>query len=512
METKKESPKKRLAKNTILLYARTIITMLLGLYTSRVVLQVLGVDDFGTYNVVGGFVAMFTMISGSLTFSTQRFLNFELGKKDGKPRDVFSAAMNIHVILILVLLIVSETVGLWFINEHMNFADDRMKAVNIVFQLSVFTFALNIWSIPYSATIIAHERMDIFAYTSIFEAAAKLILIYMLKFLDVDRLIGWAVALVLVAIILRIFYSIFCSYNYQECHYKHVKDKALYKQMLSFAGWNFFATIADTLNGQGVNVISNMFFGVRVNAARGVTNQVENATRTFVNNFTTALNPQIIKAYASNDREYLNSLIIYGSKIAFFLLLIVAVPLYVEIDKILKLWLVNPPENTANFIRIDLFYLLLLSLMNAPITAMFATGKLRKSQAVTGCLLWMNFIITYIAFYLGFPAYSAYVIMSLSTFIILIYRVYILKELINFKVKRYFAGVLLPSLIVFVLSLSLPLSITYLFREETLTRLILNVIVSFIWCTILILFIGLRKDERKKLYDVVHAMISKIHR
>lgn len=280
--------------------------------------------------------------------------------------------------------------------------------------------------------------------------------------------------------------------------------------MLSFAGWNFFATIADTLNGQGVNVISNMFFGVRVNAARGVTNQVENATRTFVNNFTTALNPQIIKAYASNDRNYLNSLIIYGSKIAFFLLLIVAVPLYVELDEILKLWLVNPPENTATFIRIDIFYLLLLSLMNAPITAMFATGKLRKSQAVTGCLLWMNFIITYIAFYWGFPAYSAYVIITLSTLIILIYRVYILKELLNFKVKSYFVGVLIPSLIVFGLSLSLPLSITYFYRDETLTRLILNVIISFIWCIFLILFIGLRKDERRKVYDLIHAMISKI--
>lgn len=503
-----DSKKKRLAKNTILLYCRTIITMILGLYTSRVVLQVLGVDDFGTYNVVGGFVAMFTMISGALTFSTQRFLTFELGKKEGDVRTIFSAAINIHLLLILLFFIVSETIGLWFINTHLQFPADRMNSVNLVFQFSVITFSLNLWSIPYSATIIAHERMDIFAYVTIFEALAKLICIYIVSYLSFDRLVAWGAGLLSIAIIIRIFYTIFCSRCYDECHYKRVKDKKVYSQMLSFAGWNFLGTIADTFNDQGVNMLSNMFFGVQVNAARGVTTQVSSATRSFVNNFTTALNPQIVKSYARKDYHYLNTLIFYGSKISFFLLLLIVVPLFIEIDEVLKLWLVTPPLNTSTFIRISLFYLLTLSLMNAPITAMFATGNLKKSQMMSAVMLFANFIVTYVLFKLGLPAYVSYISMAITSFIILIFRVLILKDLITFDYKQYFSNVIGRSVLVLCLAFVIPYGIT-LYLQTSIVRLLLVIVISLFTNSTIIFYIGLNRMERQRVLQVVKSKLTK---
>lgn len=310
---------KRLVKNTMFLYFRTLLVMGVGLYTSRLVLQVLGVEDFGVYNVVGGFVSMFSLLSGSLTAASQRFLAFELGKDKSDIQKVFSSTVTIHFSLAIVLFLLLELIGLWFLNYKINIPSDRLNAANWVFHCSVLTFCINIISVPYNAAIVAYERMSAFAYASIFEAISKLAMVFVLFKIQYDSLILYALLAMLISLAMRFIYSIYCHINFKDCRYKFFIDKDLLKSLLNFSGWNFIGSSAGVLNNQGINVLTNLFFGVTLNAARGVAAQVDNAVNTFVSNFMMALNPQIIKAFSSKNYDYLNKMIISGTKAAFFL-------------------------------------------------------------------------------------------------------------------------------------------------------------------------------------------------
>ena len=314
---------KRIAKNTLLLYFRMLFLMVISLFTSRITLQTLGVDNFGIYNVVGGIVAMFSIMSGSLSNAISRYITFELGKGDKKIlKKVFSTAVNVQIIMAVIIAVLIEIGGVWFLNYKMNIPAGRMVAANWVLQFSIISFAVNLISIPYNAAIIAHEKMSAFAYISIYEAVMKLVVVYLIVISPFDKLIVYSFLILLISLSLRLIYGIYCKRKFEECSYMFILDKPLLKKMSGFAGWNFLGAGSFLLMTQGVNMLLNMFFGVALNAARGIATQVENVVNQFTINFGTAINPQITKSYAKGDYDYMHKLVFAGSKYSFFLVVV----------------------------------------------------------------------------------------------------------------------------------------------------------------------------------------------
>lgn len=492
------SNNKRIAQNTLLLYFRTLFTMLISLYTSRVVLNTLGVTDYGIYNVVGGVVAMFSVISSSLSSAVSRFITYEIGRGDfEKLKRIFSTSVNIQIGISLVIIALAETFGLWFLNTKMNIPDGRIGAANWVLQCSLLSFIINLVSVPYNACIIAHERMTAFAYISILEAVLKLVVVYMLLISTYDKLATYAVLLVAVALIVRLAYSFYCRRHFEESHYRFVYDKSLIKEMTGFAGWSFFGNGAYMLNVQGVDMLINIFFGVTLNAARGVASQVQNAVMQFVNNFTVAINPQITKSYAAGDMRYVCKLVCRGARFSYFLLFIFVVPLFCEADYVLKLWLKIVPEYAVMFLRLSLFGTLMTLLGNSMLTAIMATGNIKKYQlyiTIVGCLV---FPLTWLAFELGFPPETTYVIYIFIYFILNFVRLYMAKGLMNFPIKFYLSDVILRVVVVSLFSFILPLLVIYNYKESFM-RLCFTCIISLFSTLFTISVFGLECSERKK--------------
>ena len=347
------SNNKRIAKNTLLLYIRTLLIMLVTLYTSRVVLNTLGVTDYGVYNVVGGVVAMFGFINSSMASATQRFITFALGKGDkDNLQKVFSTALQIHVLIAALIVVLGETVGLWFMYTQMQIPADRMDAAFWVLQCSIVSAVVMIISVPYNADIIAHERMSAFAYISIIEAVLRLAIVYLLLAFSYDKLILYAFLTLAVQLLIRFCYSSYCNKHFPESKYRHVWDKFLFKEMTGFAGWGMFSSLSGILSGQGLNMLLNVFFGPVVNAARAVAVQVQNAILQFIGNFQMAINPQITKTYANGEMEDMHKLMFRSAKFTFYLLFVVSLPVLFETNFILTVWLKTVPENTVIFLRI----------------------------------------------------------------------------------------------------------------------------------------------------------------
>ncbi|WP_244437321.1 oligosaccharide flippase family protein [Bacteroides reticulotermitis] len=365
--------------------------MTVSVFTSRVILDVLGVEDFGIYNIVGGFVAMFSLLSGTLTAASQRFMSYELGRAKSDISKVFSTSLSIHLMLAALIFILLESAGVWFLNYKMNIAPDRLVAANWVFQCSILTFCVNLISIPYNASIIAYEKMTIFAYISVFEAVAKLGIVYLLLLFNFDKLILYAFLTLLVAIVLRCVYGFYCKYKFRECRFYFIKDKELYREMLGFSGWNFIGSSANVLNSHGINILINIFFGVALNAARGIAEQINTTLNSFVLNFMMALNPQITKNFASGDYDNMNVLIIKGAKYSFFLFWLLSLPILLETDIVLKIWLVQVPEYTSILVRYALIYTMCQILSQTLYAAMLATGKIKEYQIIVGTLSLMAF-------------------------------------------------------------------------------------------------------------------------
>lgn len=501
---------KRIAKNTLVLYVRTLFTMLVSLYTSRVILNTLGVSDFGICNVVGGVVGMFSVISSSLSSSISRFITFELGHGDiNKLKRIFSTSVNIQIGIALIIVTLAECVGVWFVNHKLNIPADRLVAANWVFQCSLLSFAIGLISVPYNACIIAHERMSVFAYMSILETILKLVIVYMLFISPYDKLISYAVLFVAISLIMRLIYGWYCNKHFVESHYEFIYDRSLIKEMTGFAGWSFFGNTAYMLNTQGVDMLINIFFGVTLNAAKGVASQVQNAVMQFVGNFTVAINPQITKSYASGDREYMNKLVCRGARFSYFLLLIFAVPIVCETDYILHLWLKTVPEYAPVFLRLMLFGTLMTLLGGTMLTAIPATGNIKRYQlwiTITGCFV---FPLTWIAYKLGLPPESTYVIYIIIYFLLNFVRVYIAKGLMGFPVRMYLFDVVFRVVIVSIVAFILPwLVIHYL--EPGLLRLCISCIVGLISSLLTINIFGLEQVEREMLYQKVSHLLSKL--
>ena len=348
---------KRIAKNTFLLYFRMLFTMMVSLYTSRVVLATLGVEDFGIYNVVGGVVTMFAIISTSLSSAISRFITIELGKGDlRRLKTVFSTAVVIQFLMALVVVILAELIGVWFLNNKMNIPEVRMNAANWVLQFSIFTFGVNLICIPFNALIIAHERMSAFAYVSILEVSLKLLIVYLLVLMSVDKLIVYGALLLVVAIVITFAYFIYCRRHFKECKCFCRIDRFLLKRMLSFSGWNFIGASSAILRDQGVNIAINLFCGPTVNAARGMAVQVNHAINSFAQNFMTALNPQITKSFAVGDSKYMFTLIFQGARLSFYMLLFLSLPVLMSTEYILSIWLKIVPDYTMGNLATYMFY------------------------------------------------------------------------------------------------------------------------------------------------------------
>ena len=504
-----EQAKKRLAKNTFLLYIRTLITMLLGLWSSRLILNTLGIDNYGIYNLIGGIVAMFSIISSTLGSSTQRFINFEVGRNDdNRIQNIFSSSLNIHLLLCFIVLILGESIGLYFINNGINITEERMFAANIVFQFSLATFIVQILGTPFNALIIAHERLDVFAYGTILEAVLKLILIIVVAHIGGDSLIYWALSLFLISFVVSFIYFIFCRCQYSESKYTLVKDKIIYKQIFSYIGWNFIGIISSVLSTQGINIISNIFFGVRINAARGVATQVEGVINSFVNNFSTSLNPQIVKSYSSSDIHYFNSLLKYGTKYSYFLLLIIAVPILLETQELLSLWLKIFPPYAVVFTRLTILFLLFQILSNTLITAINATGRIKIYQIWISIFLMFNFVLSFLLFKCGASPTSSYIVIVVNSMLCIVLRVILLNKIIKINMKDFLINVVSRCLLIMIITISASYYFQTMFTIGV-KRLIIMILFSEILCLFLIGIIGLSSKEKVKLKSILKEKLNK---
>lgn len=483
--------------------------MLISLYTSRVILNALGVDDYGIYNVVGGVVSMFSVLSGSLSAAISRFITYELGTGNtDKLKKIFSSSVTIQVGIALLFIVIAESVGLWFINNKMVIPADRLFAANWCFQFSIITFAINLVNVPYNASIIAHERMSAFAYISILEAVGKLLIAWAVVVSPIDRLVFYGFLMMALSVIVILIYMRFCRKHFDECKYEFIYDHDLLKQMFGFAGWNFFGAGSWQLMTQGVNLLLNTFFGVSVNAARGIATQVDNAVLQFVNNFTTAINPQITKSYAAKDKEYMFNLMFRGSKFSFFLLLIFAVPIFCETRTILTLWLKIVPDYAVAFVRLAMTVSMIHVLSNTMITAMLATGNIKKYQLIVGGLGMLVFPLAWLFFYMGLPPEMAYV----STIIIFIFqlgcRLKLLNEMIGMPINTYLKEVLLKVIMVSFISFIPPICVT-LFLEESLSRFFIVGALCVLCTPSTILFMGMDSKERSYVYKQIMVIKEK---
>lgn len=472
--------------------------MAVGLFTSRVVLNTLGISDYGINNVVAGFVSMFSLLTGSLSAAIGRFINVALGKGNTERlKTVFSTSVTIMLVMSVLILVIAEPVSIWFLNNKMNIPDGRMYAANWVLQFSLLSFVVNLISVPYNATIIAHEKMNVYAYMSIFDVTMKLIIVYMLYISPFDKLITYSFLFLCVGILDRIIYGIYCGKHFEEAHYHFVFDKSLLKNMGEFAGWNLFGSGSYLFNTQGVNIVTNIFFGVTANAARGVANQVEGIVKQFVTNFTTAINPQIMKSYAKGEMDYLFSLICRGAKFSYLLMLLFVVPFMFETETIMRLWLKNYPPEAPLFLRLSMIGTMFDMLGNSTANAAWATGDIRKYYiyvATIGCLV---FPISWGLFALGCPAYASYIVFMIIYFILIFVKVWIIKGLIGFSPKMFAKDVLARIFPTTVLSFILP-GIFYFTMQPTLIRTGVVIVVSGVSTIVCIFYIGMTKHEREK--------------
>ena len=487
---------KRIAKNTIMLYIRMLYTMVISLYTSRVVLHALGAVDYGIYSVVGGIIYMLSFVNGGIVSATQRYITFEVARNNEKQlKKVFTTSIQIVTLISVVVILLGETIGLWFLNEKMIIPEDREYAAFWVYQCSIVICVISILSIPYNADIIAHERMSAFAYISIVEISLKLLIVFLLNVINADKLIVYALLMLIVQLLIRFIYVCYCHRMFEETKFEWIFDCKLFKEMVSFIGWSFWGGLATVLSSHGLNMMLNIFFGPIVNAARGISVQVQGTIQQFVSNFQVAINPQITKNYALGNLPQMHNLMFRSARLSFFLLFILALPVLLETSYILTIWLKDVPENTVIFTKIMLITSLLFTAANPCVIANQATGKVKIYQTVVGGTLLLNLPISYVVLKLGAPAYSVFIVQLGVDIVAQIERMIILKKQINLPIKNYFIYLYKPIILVVIPSVILPICVYSQF-EEGLLRFLLVGASCVLSVTLFVLIFGLNKNER----------------
>lgn len=498
--------KSRIAKNTGILYIRMLAMMFVSLFTSRITLEALGVSDFGVFNVVGGTIGMLSILTSALSSAVSRFTTYELGKKGQRLALIFSSSLTIQIGLSIFVVIVAETIGLWFVNSELNIPAESMSAANFVYQISILTFVLGLLSVPYSAQIIAYERMSVYAWMSILDIIGKLGISYLILCMPDNRLKWFSGLWGALGIVNFIIIRWYCHKHFEETKYRFIWNKQLLKEMFGFAGWNIIGSTAAILRDQGGNIVINMFFGPAVNAARGIAIQVSTQVQSFSGNFTMALNPQITKSYAMGEKDYTNSLISQGARFSFFLVLIFALPILFNTPYILNWWLTTVPPDATIFIQLVLIFGLVETLSRPLITLMLATGKIKWYQIVVGSLQLLNVPLSYIWLYWGGDAFCVIIVAIATSIICLMARLIMLNRMIGYSIANYFKNVCAKVMIVSGLSVMASFVISQITVSSFLQLLLVSAGISI--STILIsLHFGCTERERQKIIGFMKKKI-----
>ncbi len=502
-----DSKSKRIAKNTLFLYMRMLFLMVVTLFTSRVLLDKLGIEDFGIYNVVGGLAVMFIFFRSSLSNATQRFLNVALGKGDAAgAAQVFAQHFTLYAVVALLVIVVGETVGLWFVYDKLVIPADRLAAAVWVYQFTLVSLCSTLVGIVYDSTIIAHEDMNVYSYVGIFEGLAKLGIAYAISMSPFDRLTTYGLLLMFLALSIQCFYAFYCSRHYAECRVRLVWDKKLLKDTSSIVGWNTVGTAVYAVNDSGVNILLNLFFGPAVNAARAVSFQVSNAVNGFASNFFVSVRPQIVKSYASGDNEYLMKLFYNSSKFSFFLLWMFCLPLFFTINPILHLWLKQVPEYTDVFTIWILAYSL-VNVLNNPVWAVaLAVGRLKKYISVGSGVFLMVFPLAYAALKLGATPVAVFVIMFAVRLCYLVVVLNIIREYVDFSFRRYLVRVIRPVFLVVAVSSSAAFLLHYVLPQSLLSTFVF-IAAAVVIAVMCVGFIGLSKAERGYCLDFIRKKL-----
>lgn len=503
------SSNKRIAKNTLMLYFRMLLTMAIGLYTSRIILAQLGISDYGLYNVVGGIVTMFTFVNGSLSAGTQRFLTFELGQGNTERlKRVFSTAITIHTSLAVIILLLAESIGLWFLLNKMNFAPDRVDAAIWVYQFSIAACVVSVIQVPFMSTLVAHEKLDIYAYMSIYDSVMKLVIVFLLVFAPFDKLIFYSLLVLLVNISSAVIYNTYCRRHYEECHFVYSLDKDTFKRMFSFSAWDIIGSMASIGQSQGVNIVINIFCSTVVNAAYGISITVNNIVMGFVNNFLMAANPQIVKYYAQNQLHKMFSLVINTAKLASYLLLIIGIPVFIEIEFLLKLWLVEYPPYAPLFLRIILVQSWIQTLGTPTVRALHATGNIKIMNLSVGLLLLLILPVTYLMFRLKCSPGVVLIVNIIPWMIAIPIRLALLYRYCHFPICSYIKNVLILGVVIASVCYIIPYSIYSLLTLSELEKFFIVVMVSIISSGSIIFFAGIPKDIQSKVIFAVKRYIK----
>jgi O-antigen/teichoic acid export membrane protein len=474
-----------------------LFTMVISLYTVRVVLNTLGVVDFGIYNVVGGIVTMFAFLSNVMSNASQRFFAFDLGQNNTLQLEkTFSTISWIYIIIAVIILLLGETVGLWFLKEKMTIPEYRMNAAIAVYQFSILSFIVTVLNIPCVSIIIANENMKMFSLMSMLDVSLKFAIIYPLITVPYDKLKLYAILMFLVTLFIALVYRFVCIRKY-NIRFKFVLDRSSFRIILTYSGWNLFGAITSILNNQGINILLNIFFGPVVNASRTIAYQVNSAVTSFSNSFYTAINPQIIKSYANGDKNRMFTIVLTGSRFAFFLLLMLSLPIFIEMKAILSFWLSQVNEYMIVFTRIVIIYSL-INIWENPLTQVVrATGNIRRYQIMVGSVTLLTVPISYLLFKLNYPPSTAFIVLTIIYFIVTFVRLTVLKQLIEFPIRKYIKNVLFVNIIV-ALGAAIAPVLCHNAISNSILRLIMVFLTSFISVLLFVYFIGLNNTEKEK--------------
>ena len=505
-----QSNNKTIAKNTLFLYFRMMFTMVVSLFTSRIILQKLGVDDYGIYQAVGGIVGFMSFINGALATGSSRFLTFALGEgNENKLRKTFSTTLNVHILLAMGIAVIAETVGIWFLDNKLIIPADRMDAAIYTFHMSILTAILTITQVPYNASIVSHERMSIYAYMSIYEVSAKLLVCYMLSIGGYDKLILYATLLLLVQASVMIFYRLYCKRHFQEARFSLTFDKKIFKEIAGFSGWSMFANGAIALNNQGILILLNMFFSPAVVAARAISLQVNMAANQFVNNFRQAVNPQIVKKYASGDMHGSKRLLLESTKYSYYMMYLISLPVCLLAYPLLQIWLGIVPEYAVPFLQIVITQSLFQVFDTSFYTAIYAKGQLRENALTSPTLGFCVFPITFLLFEMGSsPLALSWTMFAFYAILGLIQKPILLIKIAKYTWKDIFS-VFIPCIKVTLVSLPIPWLASYFLDTLYFPYFIIVVILSILSISFTIYFVGIGSDVRIKINNYFYKIISK---
>lgn len=500
---------KRIAKNTLILYVRMLFTVGISFYSTRLILANLGVENYGIYNVIGGFVSMFYMVTSTMTQAVSRFLTFDLGRGDiAKLQKTFSTSVNILLLMSLVVVLLAETVGLWFINDKLNIADERMMAANWIYQFSIFSFVLEMISVPYSASVISHEKMGTFAFVTVAKVLLTLGIAFALTISPIDKLVFYGLLVFLVELTIQMMYWIYCRRNFVECRYSFKIENEIFKNMFGFAGWNFLTTCASMLSSQGVNILLNMHFGAFINAASGVASQINSTVGAFSRNFTKAISPQITKQYSLNNFEYTKSLVCKGAKFSFLAFFIIALPCMLEIDFILSIWLKEVPRYAGIFVQLVLLNSLIEILVNTSEVLNAATGKIRNYQIIVSSVQMGIVFFSYLVVSITNNPILTMVVSNILYLLVFVPRILSNKPYVGITFGFYYKNVLQGILLMIITTTSLTL-IPVLLMTDGWERLVVVGSVSTISSIVSSFIFVLSNGEKDKILGFVKRKIKK---